>query len=88
VQAPLNALVHYNRAANNGADTCVNFGIEGSRVAPGDLNAGQLAWTTRGQMLTPNAGKLHTLGAAPIVVRVFEPGALLTTPVAQLHCPK
>ena len=84
----LDALVHRDGTADQRAHTRIDFGVESSRIASCDLDTSQLARTTRGQMLTPNTGKLHTLGTAPIVVWVFEPGALLTTPVAQLHCLK
>ena len=52
-KATLDTLVHDHRAADQGTDACVDFGIEGSGITAGNLDTGQLAGTTRGQMLTP-----------------------------------
>lgn len=52
-EAALDTVVHGHRAADQGADARVDFGIEGSGITAGNLDTGQLAGTTRGQMLTP-----------------------------------
>ena len=52
-QPAFDTLVHGHRAADQSADACVDFGIESSGITAGNLNACQLAGTTRGQMLTP-----------------------------------
>jgi len=44
-----------------GAATARAFAREGAAVWATDLDAGKLARTTCGQMLTPNTGKLHTV---------------------------
>ncbi len=67
-EPPLDTLVHRNRTADQCAHARVDFRVERSRIASRDLDAGQLARTTRGQMLTPNTGKLHTLGTAPTLL--------------------
>jgi len=61
----LDTLVDGHRAADDRTHTCVDFRIESSRIATGDLNASKLARTTCGQMLTPNTGKLHTVRCGP-----------------------
>src|SRR2546430_2619227 len=61
-------LVHRERPAQQGADACADLRIERARIAACDLDSGELAWTTCGQMLTPNAGKLHTLRVSDAVL--------------------
>jgi hypothetical protein len=52
-EAALDPFVHGHRAADESADTCVDFGVESAGIAAGNLDTGQLAGTTRGQMFTP-----------------------------------
>jgi hypothetical protein len=60
-ETTLYPLVDGNRPADERAHARVDFRVESSRIAAGDLNASKLARTTCGQMLTPNTGKLHTV---------------------------
>jgi hypothetical protein len=52
-EATLDPLVHGHGAADESTDTCVDFGVESAGIAAGNLDTGQLAGTTRGQMFTP-----------------------------------
>ena len=52
-EAALDPLVHGHGTADEGADAGIDLGVEGSGIAAGNLNAGEFAGTTRGQMLTP-----------------------------------
>jgi len=64
-QAPNNSFIDYEATAHHRTDARRDLGIERTGIAPGDLDAGKIGGAAFGNVLTPDAGKLHTAPPLP-----------------------
>lgn len=58
-QAPDNPFIDDETTAHHGTDTRCDLGVERAGIAPGDLDAREIAGAAFGNVFTPDAGKLH-----------------------------
>ena len=64
-QASNNSFIDDEATAHHRTDTRRDFGVEHAGVAAGDLDAGEIGGAAFGNVLTPDAGKLHTAPPLP-----------------------
>ena len=64
-QAPNNPFIDDEATAHHRTDACRDLGVERTGVAPSDLDAREVGRAAFGNVLTPDAGKLHTAPPLP-----------------------
>ena len=64
-QASNNPFIDDEATAHHRTDACRDLGVERTGVAPSDLDAREVGRAAFGNVLTPDAGKLHTAPPLP-----------------------
>jgi len=64
-QAPNNSFIDDEATAHHRTDACCDLGVERTCVAASDLDAREIGGAAFGNVLTPDAGELHTAPPLP-----------------------